>query len=77
MNWSSFKCLFNQHDWDWNKEDIHWISSIGTKITINTHVRICQNCHKKQRYNNGNGWADWDKLSKEELRDRKLKQLGI
>jgi hypothetical protein len=77
MNWSSIKCFFNQHDWDWNKEDIDWISGVGTKVAMNTHVKICQNCHKKQRYGNGQGWVDWDILSKEEIRDKKLKQLGI
>jgi hypothetical protein len=77
MNWSSIKCFFNGHDWDWNKEDIDWVSSHGKKITITSPVRICQNCYKKQRYNNGNGWSDWDRLSKEESRDKKLRELGI
>ena len=69
----NIKCLLSFHDWDWSSLDIDWISS--TKIT--THVKICQNCHKKQRYMDNQGWVDWDILSKEEIRDKKLKQLGI
>ena len=73
----NIKCLLSFHDWDWSKEDIDWISSVGKKVTMNTHVKICQNCHKKQRYMDNQGWVDWDRLSKEEIRDKKLKQLGI
>jgi hypothetical protein len=76
MNWQSFKCSISLHNWEHSKEDIEWESSIGKKITISTSIRICQNCHKKQRYS-VQGWVDWNKLSKEQLRDKKIKQLGI
>ena len=77
MNLRYIKCLLSFHNWDWGKEII-WVK--GTKV-YNTYsaeltpVRVCQNCNKKQRYMNSQGWVDWNRLSKEELRDMKLEKL--
>ncbi len=57
----------------------------GRKVTITTSddIRICKRCYKKQKamystfsYNKVVGWRD-DELSKDELRDKKLKELFI
>jgi hypothetical protein len=53
------------------------VSALSIHIAELTPVRICQNFYKKQRYMNNQGWVDWDELTKEELRDKKLNQLGI
>lgn len=55
------------------------------KVTITTSddIRICKRCYKKQKvmYSTFSyvKIADWrnDELSKDELRDKKLKELGI
>jgi hypothetical protein len=60
----------------------------GKKVstTIFDDIRICKRCYKKQRamyslfnYNNKHRTPDWrnDELTKDELRDKKLKELGI
>ena len=57
----------------------------GKKVTITTSddIRICKRCYKKQKamYSPFSHVkiADWrnDELSKDELRDKKLKELGI
>lgn len=59
----------------------------GKKVstTIFDDIRICKRCYKKQRtiyslFNNSkHRTPDWrnDQLSKDELRDKKLKELGI
>ena len=57
----------------------------GRKVTITTSddIRICKRCYKKQKamYSPFSHVkiADWrnDELSKDELRDKKLKELGI
>ena len=57
------------------------------KVTITTSddIRICKRCYKKQKamyspFNNSKyrtpDWRD-NELSKDELRDKKLKELGI
>jgi hypothetical protein len=59
----------------------------GRKVTITTSddIRICKRCYKKQKamyspFNNSKyripDWRD-NELSKDELRDKKLKELGI
>ena len=59
----------------------------GKKVTITTSddIRICKRCYKKQKamyspFNNSKyrtpDWRD-NELSKDELRDKKLKELGI
>lgn len=54
-----------------------------TSIAICDDIRICKRCYKKQRamYSPFSmvKIADWrnDELSKDELRDKKLKELGI
>jgi hypothetical protein len=78
----SFKCKILGHKWNVYKEDIPYF--FATK-----DFRICDRCYYKQvrdhcfgtiRYHyTGKEKNDWSEyvLSTEELRDKKLKELGI
>jgi hypothetical protein len=79
----SFKCKIFGHKWNVYKENITYIIS-GSKIksipnglqnTWPMDVRMCWRCYYKQ-LNHGGDWQSF-KLTKEELRDKNLKELGI
>ena len=85
----NIRCIFG-HKWEYSIIDrnveynlplIRGLKKVSIKITDN--FRICKRCYKKQiamntpfSYNKIAGWRD-DELSKDELRDKKLKELGI
>ena len=83
------RCKLFGHSWNIYKEDVeHIIPDItnshmsipGFTITINTEFRICKRCDYKQVREHYTGReSDWIKsdLSKGELRDKNLKELGI
>jgi hypothetical protein len=82
----NIRCFFG-HKWEYSIIDRNVEYNIpGSKklsIKITDNFRLCRRCYKKQiamntpfSYNKIAGWRD-DELSKDELRDKKLKELGI
>jgi len=79
------KCRLFGHKWNYYKEIIEQTvsSSFGSKditILVDTQFRICERCQYKQERKHFTGKStDWyeAELSKEQLRDKKLKELGI
>jgi hypothetical protein len=82
----SFKCKIFGHKWNVYKEDIPYMipgSNSHNNITIicEKYFRICDRCYYKQirDHYTGKEKNDWSEyvLSTEELRNKKLKELGI
>ena len=79
------KCRLFGHKWNYYKEEVeHTVSSIYSSreftMMIDTQFRICDRCQYKQVREHHTGKdIDWStaELSKEQLRDKKLKELGI
>ena len=76
MNW----CKLIGHKWDYYNEKLpHTAGDIIIKI--NTEFRYCVKCHTNQIKNNYTGDEDTDwkncQLNLEQLRDKRLKELGI
>ena len=79
------KCKIFGHKWNYYKEEVeHNVSSIYSSreftMMIDTEFRICERCQYKQVREHFTGReSDWStaELSKEQLRDKKLKELGI
>ena len=79
------KCKLFGHKWNYYKEIVEQTvsSSFGSKditILVDTEFRICERCQYKQVREHFTGRdIDWStaELSKEQLRDKKLKELGI
>lgn len=76
------RCKLFGHKWSYYKEDVEhtFVSIPGFTIMIDTEFRICKRCDYKQVRKHYTGReSDWFKsdLSKEELRDIKLNELGI
>jgi len=79
------KCKLFGHKWSYYKEEVeHTVSSVYSSrevsIMIDTEFRICDRCQYKQVREHFTGKdTDWysTELSKEQLRDKKLKELGI
>ena len=77
-----------KHKWIYKIEDITLLQGVYTKyvVTKPTDVRFCERCHKKQKSRwtslnsiknlRNSDWVD-SGLNKSELRDKKLKELGI
>jgi hypothetical protein len=86
------KCKLFGHKWNYYKEiveqthssmvargGVYGASSTFT-ILVDTEFRICERCQYKQVREHFTGRdIDWStaELSKEQLRDKKLKELGI
>jgi len=83
------KCLLS-HKWLYKTEKVKFtsprtLSFPDHTMELTTNVRLCTNCYKKQRvglmptqgFSGKTNWVDYDKLSREELRDKKLKEIGI
>ena len=87
----SLRCKIFGHSWNIYRENVTYIISgsinksmpLGIENTWPIDVRMCLRCYCKQirnidvntvklKYN----WSEW-KLTKEELRDKNLKELGI
>ena len=79
------KCRLFGHKWNYYKEEVeHTVSSVYSSreftVMIDTQFRICERCQYKQVREHHTGKdIDWStaELSKEQLRDKKLKELGI
>lgn len=79
------KCKIFGHKWNYYKEEVeHTVSSIYSSreftMMVDTEFRICDRCQYKQVREHHTGKdIDWStaELSKEQLRDKKLKELGI
>ena len=83
----SLMCKIFGHKWNVYKENVTYIifgsktKSIpnGLQNTWPMDVRMCWRCYYKQIKTIGlieADWSDWE-LTKEELRDKNLKELGI
>lgn len=73
MSW----CKVIGHKWIYSKEDITYINlNKPNSVSVETDVRICNRCDKKQRLNPNGFWTDWS-LTLEESRHIKLKNLGL
>lgn len=84
---SFFGCLIG-HRWIYSVEDITYkrmfsVSNTNAldELVLPTQVRCCNRCYKKQRLSSipsvGSDWQDWQSLSIQEGRDKKLNELGI
>jgi hypothetical protein len=79
------KCRLFGHKWNYYNEEVeHTVSSVYSSrevsIMIDTEFRICERCQYKQVREHHTGRdSDWSttELNKEQLRDKKLKELGI
>ncbi len=77
-------CLFG-HNWEYKVEDITYVrlnnyvdittSSVNDRVVMQTKVRLCVKCYKKQR-THGQDWTSCE-LTLQEDRDKKLKEIGI
>jgi hypothetical protein len=65
-----------RHKWEYSTE--RWdIGKEGSGAHITLNFRICKRCYLKQRQElNGFDWFDVD-LSKHEIREIKLRKLGL
>jgi hypothetical protein len=74
----SFLCKIIKHNWSYTQDKIHIHSAVGdgrAHITL-TH-RLCKRCYKKQvQLLHTSKWEDVE-LTKNELREMKLKKLGL
>jgi hypothetical protein len=79
------KCKLFGHKWNHYKEEVeHTVSSAFSSreisIMVDTEFRICERCQYKQEREHHTGRdSDWStaELNKEQLRNKKLKELGI
>jgi hypothetical protein len=79
------KCKLFGHKWNYYNEEVEQtiISLFNSKpftMMIDTEFRICDRCQYKQVREHHTGKdIDWStaELSKEQLREKKLKELGI
>ena len=80
-------CKIFGHKWNHYKEEVEQTISPPFpqlhqpfNITVDTQFRICDRCQYKQERKHFTGKdTDWheSELSKEQLRNKKLKELGI
>lgn len=81
-----------RHNWVHTTEKVkyhtylasHWIlkqHNTVTNLEIDTHVRYCDKCFRKQklrnRLNGGFTWDEYSNLTTSQMRDKKLKKIGI
>ena len=74
----NLRCLLG-HKWEYCTEDITYNNTAHVyppkQIIMPTQVRLCLRCYKKQKNMIGD-WTNWH-LTKQEERDKKLKEIGI
>lgn len=82
MNW----CKIFGHKWSYYQQEVPHVtqSALSHKkitIMIDTNFRFCDKCSTNQMRKNftGKEYTDWDdcELNVNQLRDKKLKSLGI
>jgi hypothetical protein len=86
MKW---KCFFGRHKWEysWEQAEFARLFNKSDVKYFQIHVRYCPECGKKQRgstmpSNNfsiqGNqNWIDYNVMTVDQKRDKKLSDLGI
>ena len=86
MKW---KCFFGRHKWDysWESNKFTRLFDRSDVKYFMIRVRYCTECGKKQRSSNmpsnnfsvqGNStWLDYNNLTVEQKRDKKLNDLGL
>jgi hypothetical protein len=79
--WNIIKC-FIRHKWVYKKEKSSQFQMLNYQTyEYEREIRICERCFlKEKRYHyTGDDDFDWLKcsLNKDELRDKKIKELGI
>ena len=85
----SFKCKIFGHKWRYSKEYVTYVISNtitkstpnGIKTTWPISVRMCLRCYNKEIEDHlpsesKVSWVSWE-LTKQELRDKNLNELGI
>lgn len=81
MKW---KCFFGRHNWDYSWESAKFVSVFASDPN-NTkdfmiNVRYCTECCKKQRSSSllsSQTWIDYNNLTVDQIRDKKLNDLGL
>ena len=77
MNW----CKISGHKWQHYKQGVPHIISSGYKFMVDTEFRFCGKCFTNQTRvaHTGKNETDWKncELNVDQLRDKKLKELGI
>lgn len=85
MKW---KCFFGKHKWDYSWESAKFVSVSDPNNTkyFMVKVRYCSECSKKQRnsYNplddvlgENRHWVNYNNLTIDQVRDKKLNELGL
>jgi hypothetical protein len=80
----NLKCIFGFHKWEYKLENAEFIPATKSITPIGiaaknkifpTNTRFCNSCFKKQI----NVLGKWEKykLSTEQKRDKKIKELGV
>jgi hypothetical protein len=74
----SFLCKIIKHNWSYTQNKIHIHSAVGDgRAHITLTNRLCKRCYKKQVQTLDTGrWEDI-KLNVDEIREMKLKKLGV
>ena len=74
----SFLCKIIKHNWSYSERKINIHSSLGDgQAHITFTYRLCNRCYKKQvQLLDTAGWQDTE-LNADELREMKLKKLGL
>jgi hypothetical protein len=74
---SNWKCKIGKHDWLVTSEELEYqaVSFPNKKMTLETSIRTCQRCYKKQRLIPGKDWVDYNKLNIKEIRDKKINEI--
>jgi hypothetical protein len=78
--WEVCRVLTHRHKWEYSiQEDKITFSAYSTSLTLNRKTRYCEKCGRKESTILGGNNSSWheSKLTKEEERDKKLKDLGI
>jgi hypothetical protein len=74
-------CKIFLHKWEYYKEDVPHILSSSHTFMVSTEFRFCNKCFTNQIRvaHSSSDKIDWRivELSKEQLREKKLKDLGI
>lgn len=76
-------CLFG-HKWEYLQEDIEFVRVGGLSnlkfgrdsFIIPSDVRLCKRCYKKQ-FKRVSDWINYNNLTKDQLREKKLTNIGI
>lgn len=74
--WRMIKSATHRHDWEYGTMSEYIQFRVGEQIEISSKTRYCRKCNTKEKKWLGNTWHPAN-LTKEEERDKKLKDLGI